>query len=375
MSKYLAKAGKKYNVNIYESPSMENGCIMANKTVIALDVMSGEQGAIACLEGADISLKRDSNLLFQLYGDKQTIENCLKNLPALNKASKIHHTDFIVPMTMKPSQALRKGRKVSSMWQAINSVHDNVSGGAVSAGNTGALMAMATFCLRKLRRINRPAIAAIWPTIKGRVIVLDMGANLHVSAQNLVDFGFMGAAMARVVFGIETPKVGLLNIGEEEMKGNEDLKTAANILRTSDMPLEYIGFIEGDKISKDVANVVVTEGFAGNIALKTAEGTARQIGILLKDAFTSSWRAKLGYLLVAPALKTLRDKMDPNNSNGGVFLGLRGIVVKCHGSSDKQGFAHAIDLTASMIKENLVNQIRTDLDNFYQDETPAQNES
>ncbi|PCI88368.1 MAG: phosphate acyltransferase [Hyphomicrobiales bacterium] len=341
---------------------------MTDKIIIALDVMSGEQGPSACLDGANISLARNDNLFFHLFGDQQIIENSLKPFPKLAANSEVHHTDFIVPMDMKPRQALRQGRKVSSMWQAINSVHEDISGGAVSAGNTGALMAMATFCLRTLRRIDRTAIAAIWPTIKGRTIVLDMGANLHVSSENLVDFGFMGAAMARVVFNIEKPRVGILNIGEEEIKGNEDLKAAATTLRDSDMPLEYVGFVEGDGISKGHADVVVTEGFAGNIALKTAEGTARQLGTLLKDAFTSSWRAKLGYLLLAPALKTFRQKMDPNNSNGGVFLGLRGIVVKCHGSSDNYGYAHAIDLTAAMIKNNLVNEIRQDLDIFYKDQ-------
>ncbi|MBL1240588.1 MAG: phosphate acyltransferase PlsX [OCS116 cluster bacterium] len=341
---------------------------MTEKIVIALDVMSGEQGPSACLDGANISLGRNSNLFFHLYGDQQIIADCLKQFPNLAAQSETHHTDFVVPMDMKPRQALRQGRKVSSMWQAINSVHENVSGGAVSAGNTGALMAMATFCLRTLRRIDRTAIAAIWPTIDGETIVLDMGANLHVSSQNLVDFGFMGAAMARVVFNIKRPRVGILNIGEEEIKGNEDLKTAAAILRESDMPLEYVGFVEGDGISKGHADVVVTEGFAGNIALKTAEGTARQVVTLLRDAFNSSWRAKLGYLLLAPALKPFRKKMDPNNSNGGVFLGLRGIVVKCHGSSDNHGYAHAIDLTAAMIKNNLVNEIRKDLDVFYKDQ-------
>ena len=346
---------------------------MSNNIVIALDVMSGEKGAIACLEGADISLNRNANLFFHLFGDQSVIKQALVNMPKLAAASEIHHTDFIVSMTMKPSQALRKGRKVSSMWQAIDMVKQDVAGGALSAGNTGALMAMATFCLRTLRQIDRTAIAAMWPTVKGRAIVLDMGANLHVSPNNLVEFGFMGAAMARVVFGIKTPKVGILNIGEDEMKGNEDLKEAASILRNSNMPLEYIGFVEGDGISKGVADVIVTEGFAGNIALKTAEGIARQIGGLLKEAFNSSWRSKIAYLLLAPSLKTFREKMDPNNSNGGVFLGLRGIVVKCHGSSDSHGFATAIDLTAAMIKNNLVNEIRKDLDVFYKDADQIEN--
>lgn len=341
---------------------------MSDKIVIALDVMSGEKGPAACLEGASISLQRGSNLFFQLFGDKTIIEDILLKYPELAANSEIHHTEVIISMDMKPRVALRKGRKVSSMWQAIDSVNQNISGGAVSAGNTGALMTMATFCLRTLRRIDRTAIAAIWPTEKGQSIVLDMGANIHVSALNLVDFGFMGAAMARVVFGMKTPKVGILNIGEEEMKGNEDLQEAASVFRESNMPLEYVGFVEGDGISKGVADVIVTEGFAGNIALKTAEGIARQIATLLRTAFQSSWRSKLAYLLLKPALKEFREKMDPNNSNGGVFLGLRGIVVKCHGSSDSLGFAHAIDLTAAMVKNNLVNEIRKDLDLFYKDD-------
>jgi glycerol-3-phosphate acyltransferase PlsX len=233
----------------------------------------------------------------------------------------------------------------------------------VSAGNTGALMAMAKICLKTMTHIERPAIAAIWPTTRGESIVLDVGASIGADAAHLVDMAIMGAAMARIVFDIERPSVGLLNVGTEEMKGVEIVREASRILRESEIPaLAYHGFVEGDDIGRGTVDVVVTEGFAGNIALKTAEGTARQIGEYLRSAMTRTWTAKLGYLLARNAFDALREKLDPRKVNGGVFLGLEGVVVKSHGGTDAVGFASAIDMAHDMAQHQLMRTIRDMLD-------------
>jgi len=228
----------------------------------------------------------------------------------------------------------------------------------VSAGNTGALMAMAKFNLRMLSGIERPAIAALWPTLKGTSIVLDLGATIGADAEHLVDMAVMGSAMARVLHKIDRPTVGLLNIGVEEVKGLEPVREAGRILRENPPPhIDYIGFVEGDDIGSGKADVVVTEGFAGNIALKTAEGTARQFADYLRYAISQSIWSKLGYLLARPAFRMLRDKMDPRKSNGGVFLGLNGVVVKSHGGTDPEGFAAAIEVGYEMVRDELLGKI------------------
>jgi glycerol-3-phosphate acyltransferase PlsX len=264
-------------------------------------------------------------------------------------------------MDDKPSQALRKGRWKSSMWRSVQAVRDREASAAVSAGNTGALMAMARFCLKSLPGIERPAIAAIWPTLKGESVVLDCGATIGADARMLVDFAVMGAAMARSVFGLERPTVGLLNIGVEEVKGVEQVREAGRILREIDHPgFEYRGFIEGDDLGRGTVDVAVTEGFAGNIALKTAEGTARQIAEYLRSAMGRTWTARLGYLFARSAFRLLREKMDPRKVNGGVFLGLNGMVIKSHGGTDADGFASAIDLAREMAKNDLIRMIAED---------------
>jgi glycerol-3-phosphate acyltransferase PlsX len=265
-------------------------------------------------------------------------------------------------MQDKPSQALRRGRKVSSMWLAIEAVKKGEADVAVSAGNTGALMAMARFCLRMLPGIDRPAIAAVWPTIRGDSIVLDLGASIGGDAQHLKALAVMGAATASVLFDLERPTVGLLNIGTEEIKGGEEIREAAELLRAMDAPpFDFIGFVEGDGIGKGAADVIVTEGFSGNIALKTAEGTARQIAEYLRSAMSSTLMSKIGYLLARGAFRALRDKMDPNKSNGGVFLGLNGIVVKSHGGTNADGFAYAVDVGYEMVRYDLLTKINQTL--------------
>jgi glycerol-3-phosphate acyltransferase PlsX len=265
-------------------------------------------------------------------------------------------------MHEKPSQALRRGRKTSSMWLAIDAVKKGEADVAVSAGNTGALMAMARFCLRMLPGIERPAIAAIWPTRRGDSVMLDVGATIGGDAQHLMALAVMGSAMARVLFDLERPTVGLLNIGTEEMKGREEIREAAELLRAANLPqLNFIGFVEGGGIGKGAADVIVTEGFSGNIAIKVAEGTARQLSEFLRAALSRTWISKLGYLLARGAFRALKEKLDPNRSNGGVFLGLNGIVVKSHGGTDAEGFAYAVDVGYEMVRYDLLTKINQTL--------------
>ncbi len=331
---------------------------MPSKVRIALDAMGGDAGAAVVIPGAAISLQRHRDTEFLLVGDRAKIEPELDRHPQLKAASKIIHTDVAVSGSDKPSQALRRGRKTSSMWLAIDAVKKGDADVAVSAGNTGALMAMARFHLRTLRGIDRPAISAIWPTQRGQSVVLDLGATIGGDASHLVALAVMGAAMVSVVFDKKRPTVGLLNIGTEEIKGHEEIREAGEILRAMNLPeLDYIGFVEGDGIGKGVADVIVTEGYSGNIALKAAEGTARQMAELLRHEIQRSWLSKLGYLFARNAFQALRDKMDPNKSNGGVLLGLNGLVVKSHGGINAEGFAYAIDVGYEMAHYDLLNKI------------------
>src|SRR3954451_24120174 len=262
-----------------------SGTFMPQKVRIALDAMGGDVGASVVVPGAAASLKRHPDTQFLLFGDRAKIDPELAKHPALKSASRVIHTDVAVSMHDKPSQALRRGRKVSSMWLAIEAVKKGEADVVVSAGNTGALMAMARFCLRTLPGIDRPAIAAVWPTLRGDSIVLDLGATIGGDAHHLVALAVMGSAMASVLFEKQRPTVGLLNIGVEEVKGHEEIREAAELLRTLNLPqLEYIGFVEGDGIGKGTADVIVSEGFSGNIALKAAEGTARQMSQILRTA-------------------------------------------------------------------------------------------
>jgi glycerol-3-phosphate acyltransferase PlsX len=331
---------------------------MPSKVRIALDAMGGDVGAAVVIPGAAISLGRHPESEFLLVGDRARIEPELDRHPKLKAASRIIHTDVAVSMEDKPSQALRRGRKTSSMWLAIDAVKKGEADVAVSAGNTGALMAMSRFHLHTLKGIDRPAIAGIWPTKRGDSVVLDLGASIGGDAHHLVSLAVMGAAMASVLFDKPRPTVGLLNIGVEEIKGHEEIREAGEKLRAMDLPeLDYLGFVEGDGIGKGLADVIVTEGFSGNIALKTAEGTARQMAELLRNEMQRNWMSKLGYLFARGAFQALRDKMDPNKSNGGVLLGLNGVVVKSHGGISAEGFAYAIEVGYEMAKFDLLNKI------------------
>jgi glycerol-3-phosphate acyltransferase PlsX len=331
---------------------------MPQKVRIALDAMGGDVGASVVVPGAAISLARHPDAEFVLVGNRALIEEQLAKYPKLKAASRIVHTDVAVSMEDKPSQALRRGRKTSSMWLAIDAVKRGEADVAVSAGNTGALMAMARFHLHMLEGIDRPAIAAVWPTVRGDSVVLDLGATIGGDARHLVALAVMGGAMASVLFNLPRPTVGLLNIGTEEIKGHEEIREAGEMLRAMNLPqLDYIGFVEGDGIGKGAADVIVTEGFSGNIALKAAEGTARQISDFLREAISQSLLSKIGYLFAKGAFRALRDKLDPKKSNAGVLLGLRGVVVKSHGGTDAEGFAYAVDGGYEMVRCDLLTKI------------------
>jgi phosphate acyltransferase len=336
---------------------------------IALDAMGGDHGPSVVLAGAQMALERHPDMRFAIFGQEDAVRPVLDALPKLRERTVFHHCDVSIRMDDKPSQALRQGRYKSSMWKTIEAVKTGEADVAVSAGNTGALMAMAKFCLRTMANIERPAIAAIWPTLRGESIVLDVGATIGADSQQLIDFSVMGAAMSRALFQIERPTVGLLNIGVEEVKGQEDIREAGRLMKETPIAgLDYRGFVEGTDLGKGTVDVVVTEGFTGNIALKTAEGTARQIGSYLRAAMTRTWMAKLGYLLAKSAFDRLRDKMDPRKVNGGVFLGLNGVVIKSHGGSDAEGTAAAIDVAYAMAANGLLAKIESDLGRVYASE-------
>lgn len=337
---------------------------MAAPLRIALDAMGGDHGPATVIPGAALSLVRHPDTEFLLVGDKAVIGEELRRHRALAERSQVVHADTAVAMDEKPSQAVRKGRWKSSMWLALQAVRDGRADAMVSAGNTGALMAMAKFCLKTVPGIERPAIAALWPTVHSECIVLDVGANVGADARQLVDFAIMGAAMAHIVFGVERPTVGLLNIGVEEVKGLEEIRRAAAALRASELPFDYHGFIEGDNVGQGLVDVVVTEGFSGNIALKTAEGTAKQIGEYLRAAMNRSLLARIGGLLARGAFQALKDKMDPRQLNGGLLVGLNGIVIKSHGGTDAMGFASAVDLGYDLAHSRLVERIAQDIEKF-----------
>jgi phosphate acyltransferase len=325
---------------------------------IALDAMGGDHGPAVVVAGAALALARHPESEFLFFGNTAMVAPLVAGRPALKSASRLVHAEIAVRMDDKPSQALRYGRRKSSMWLAIEAVKKREADMAVSAGNTGALMAMAKFELKTLAGIERPAIAALWPTLRGESIVLDVGASIGADAEHLVDLAVMGAATARILFGLERATVGLLNIGVEEVKGLEPVREAGRILRERQFSgLDYLGFVEGDDIGKGTVDVVVTEGFAGNIALKTAEGTARQIGEYLRDAMNRSLGARIGYLFARPAFQRLRERMDPRRVNGGVFLGLNGIVIKSHGATDAEGFAAAIEIGYGVVRDELLAKI------------------
>jgi glycerol-3-phosphate acyltransferase PlsX len=332
---------------------------------IAIDAMGGDSGPAAMIAGAARAVRRDPSLEFLIYGDEAKVAAELERHPRLRSSVTVIHSPESIESSEKPSQAIRRAR-TTSMGMAINAVKEAKADAAVSGGNTGALMAMSKLALRTMPGIDRPALAALLPTLgETDCVMLDLGANTECDAQNLVQFAVMGAAYSRTVLGIASPRVKLLNIGTEELKGTDELKESASLLRDADyLPFTFDGFTEGDQLSRGGVDVVVTDGFSGNIALKTAEGTARFVTDLLRRAFKSSLRSKAGFALSRPALNLLKVHLDPNNHNGAVFLGLNGLVVKSHGSANPKGVANAIHVAASMVRNDIIGKVGDDLDNF-----------
>ena len=340
---------------------------MTDPSWIAVDAMGGDEGLAVMLAGVARARRLSNGVRFLLVGDENAIAAGLRNHPNLTQASEIVHAPETVEAAEKPSQAIRRA-KTTSMGIAIDLVKRGRAAAAVSSGNTGALMAMAKLALRMLPGIDRPALAAPLPTLGDNdVVMLDLGANTECDARNLVQFAIMGAAYARIIFELERPRVGLLNIGSEDQKGTGEIRDAAQILREAakgdmgGLPLAFTGFVEGDKLARGDHDVIVCDGFAGNIALKTAEGTARFVADLLKRAFSSSTRSKLGFLISRPATELLRDHLDPNNHNGAIFLGLNGVVVKSHGGANELGVATAIGNAVKLVSADLTRRIADDL--------------
>lgn len=332
--------------------------------VIALDAMGGDHAPGSVVDGAALAWKRHPNSRYVFFGDETKIQPLLEHHPDLKKVSEVRHTNDVIAADLKPSLALRQGRN-SSMRKAIDAVANGEASCVVSAGNTGALMATAKFVLRTLPGIDRPAIASVMPTKIGESVMLDLGANLECDAENLVQFALMGAVFCRTVLGIGNPSIGLLNIGTEEMKGHDEIRAAAAILRERPLPGRFHGFVEGNHIASGTVDVIVTDGFSGNIALKVIEGTAQLITHYMRQTFKSSLMAQLGYLFAYGAMKKLKLRADPRRYNGAMFLGLQGVCVKSHGGADAVGFANAITVATNLIDHEFNPHIIQELARHY----------
>lgn len=333
---------------------------MANEIVLSIDAMGGDSAPDIVVEGVEIAARDLPGVRFALHGDEARVKALLEKHPGAKTVSTVHHAEKSIGMDMKASQAMRQ--KGSSLWNAVQMVELGQAHAVVSAGNTGAYMAIAMFRLRTMEGVHRPALTTRWPNAKGGyTVMLDVGANVEADAEQLVEFAIMGEAFARAVSGTDRPTVGLLNVGAEDQKGHEEIRAAARLIRETGVDLNFQGFVEGDDISKGGVDVVVTDGFTGNIALKTGEGTARLVGQLLREAMTDGLMAKLGALIAYPALRKLRTRMDPGTFNGALFLGLNGLVVKSHGSANGRGYAAAIGVAEKMARSHYREEIASNL--------------
>ena len=332
---------------------------MPEQLTLSIDAMGGDNAPDMVIEGIQVALTTQPDLQFLLFGDEDKLTPCLERYPQAAKACVVHHTPDVITNEAKVAHAFRSGRN-SSMRLAINAVGKDEAHGIVSAGNTGALMAMAKFVLKTIPGINRPAISGYFPTLRGRSIMLDLGANVECDAKNLVQFAVMGEVFARIALNVKNPSVGILNVGVEDLKGHQSVKDAANILQTTDLQIKFHGFVEGDDIAKGTVDVIVTDGFTGNIALKTAEGTANMFGSFLKTTLTSSPLAMLGALFAKSALNKFKERVDPRRYNGAMMLGLNGVCVKSHGGTDAIGFANAINVTVGLINNSINEAIKED---------------
>ena len=322
---------------------------------LVVDAMGGDSAPSVVVDGLEISAERHPAARFLLVGDEARLAPRPARRRRAALACTVRHAPDAIGGDMKPTAALRV--RGSSMRVAIDAVAAGEAAGVVSAGNTGALMALAKIVLKTLPGIDRPAMAAIGPSARGDVVMLDLGANVACDARNLVEFAVMGDVFARTVLGLTLPSIGLLNVGTEELKGDERVQKAAEVLRLSYLGPQFHGFVEGNDITAGTTDVVVTDGFTGNVALKTGEGALRLMSDLLKQVFSSSVSAKLGYLLARPGLDRLRLWLDPRRYNGAVMLGLNGVVVKSHGGTDAEGFAHAVDVAMDMVVHRFQDRI------------------
>ncbi|MEJ0058991.1 MAG: phosphate acyltransferase PlsX [Terricaulis sp.] len=347
---------------------------MADGLVLSIDGMGGDHAPDIVVEGVEIVARNRPDVTFLLHGDPAKLEALLTRYPGAKAVSRIEPAERAIGMDVKPSQALRQGRG-SSLWNAVAAVEKGEAHAVVSAGNTGAFMAIAMFRLRAMEGVHRPALAASWPTMRGVAAVLDVGANIEADAEQLVEFAIMGEAFHRALHGSAKPKVGLLNVGSEDQKGHEEIRGAAKLIRSANLDFDFHGFVEGDDIGKGTVDVFVTDGFTGNVALKTAEGTARLVSHFLRGALTSGIMAKLGAAIAYPALKKLRDRMDPSTVNGAVFLGLNGVVVKSHGGATGRGFAAAIEVAARLAKSHYRDEIALNLARLARAEAQAAGEA
>jgi len=339
-------------------------------TTISLDAMGGDHAPLIVVKGAALARIRYPSARFVMFGDEAQIAPLVKAEKGLESVTTIRHTTDVITGDTKPGQALRSGRQ-SSMWKAIEAVKAGEADGVVSAGNTGALMAMAKLIMRALKGIDRPAIISLFPTKIGETAVLDLGANAQCDARNLVEFAIMGECFARAMLGLEKPSVGLLNIGSEDLKGTDVLRAASQVLRTAHLDMEFKGFVEGDDITKGTVDVVVTDGFTGNVALKTAEGTAKLYSEFLRNAIKSSILAQIGMLFAMPVLKQVMARTDPRRYNGALFLGLNGVVVKSHGGTDAVGFANAIGVAIDMVSRDLNSRIGEEMNRIAAEQAAA----
>jgi glycerol-3-phosphate acyltransferase PlsX len=323
---------------------------MSRINILAVDAMGGDAAPQAIIAGLEIAAARHPQAKFLIFGDEAAVAPLIAGTKRLKNQHELRHARDVVAGDMKPTVALRL--RDSSMRRAIDAVLGGEAAGVISAGNTGALLALSKIVLKTMKGIDRPAMAAIGPSAKGDVVMLDLGLNVVYDARNLVEFALMGELFARVTLGLPRPTFGLLNIGSEEGKGDEILRTAAAMLRESPIASQFHGFVEGHDIAGGTVDVVVTDGFTGNVALKTGEGALKLVGDLLKRVFTSGPFARAGYVLARGGLNRLREWLDPRRYNGAVLLGLNGVVVKSHGGTDAEGFAHAVDVALDMIGQD-----------------------
>ena len=333
---------------------------MSTGFTLAIDAMGGDNAPDIVVAGLDIAAERHPGATFLLVGDEARLAPLLARYKRAGALSTVRHAGAVISGDMKPTAALRL--RGSSMRIAIDAVAAHEASGVVSAGNTGALLALAKIVIKTLPGIDRPAMAAIGPSARGDVVMLDLGANVLCDTRNLVEFAIMGDVFARTVLGLTAPTIGVLNVGSEELKGSDTLRLAADTLRASHLGPQFHGFVEGHDIAAGTTDVIVTDGFTGNVALKTGEGALKLMNGMLRQVFATSLMGRIGYFFVRPGLERLREWLDPRRYNGAVMLGLGGVVVKSHGGTDAQGFAHAIDVAMDMVVHRFNDGIRDGLD-------------